>query len=222
MEDLGLSPAMLFELDHIITEATKRWAESEKNRNQSIGESRAEQELAFREFLTTVKTEKLGKSEKFLWITVNPKKGIDLATFMLAIKKAYSKKWMDRWAYIFENTANDHIHSHGLVRTTYEFSRAKKEIGNSIKHLCDITNPHCYKVVAVSEEVAQEKMLYMLGKKKLAKLADVELTRKWREENNISEIYTSEVAPILLATSGKGIEKGTFEDNVPEPELPPI
>lgn len=193
-----LTPLDFDIIDGWISEAAAKWAEKEKEKNQAIGEARAEQELAFRDAIVSKKSEKIGKSEKFFWITVNPKKEVKLPQLMKAIEKMYSKKWISCYAYVYENTAGGHIHSHGLIKATYESARARKELGNSVKDICDISNVHCFKFVELDEEKAIQKMQYMLGKKKPKKLSDVELTKKWREENHLKEIYSSEVPPILL------------------------
>lgn len=172
--------------------AAQDWAEKEKIKNRAIGEARAIQELAFRDAIISQKEEKVGKKEKFFWITVNPSKDVDLPLLRSTVEKIYSKKWIKSFAYVFENTSNNHIHSHGLIRADYQAARARVEIGNTIKHICLISNPHCFKFVILTEEQAKEKLAYMMGQKKSEKLADVELTKKWREDNNILPIYTNE------------------------------
>ena len=61
-----------------LSEIVDRWAENHKSELQSIGEDRAVMELAFRDAIVTEKSEKIGKSEKWLWVTVNPVKGTSL------------------------------------------------------------------------------------------------------------------------------------------------
>lgn len=187
--------------DEILSKAAIRWAEMRKNRNEIIGEDRAEQELAFREKIVSEKSEKLGKSEKYFWITVNPRLNVTLPQLIRTVQKAYKKKWIQNYAYVYETTKNNHNHSHGLVKATYESARARKEFANSFKDICDVHNVHCFKFVVLTEEQALEKYNYMLGKKKLSKLEDVDLTKKWREENLLKDIYYSEGPLILLGPS---------------------
>lgn len=174
------------------SQAAAEWAESEKNKNSTIGEARAQQELAFREELISVKSEKVGKSEKFFWITVNPKKDVSLSELIKATEKTVLKKWVQTFAYVYETTAMNHIHSHILIKSTYEVARARKEVANTIKHICDTNNVHCYKFVVLDEEAAKQKLDYMLGKKQPKKLDNVEITKQWRKDNELKEIYTSE------------------------------
>lgn len=187
-----------FNYDEVISYRAKDWAESRKIKNETIGEDRAQQELAFRDYLVSEKSEKIGKSEKFFWITVNPRLEVDLPTLVKTVQKAYKKKWAQNHAYVFETTRNNHIHSHGLVKANYEAARARKEFANSFKDICDITNVHCFKFVILDEAKAKQKLEYMFGNKKDSKKEDVELTIAWRKENHLEDIYLSEGPLILL------------------------
>lgn len=187
-----------YDIDEVISQRAKEWAETEKNKNQNIGESRAQQELAFRDYIMAEKSEKIGKSEKFFWITVNPRLEVDLPTLVKTVQKAYKKKWAQNYAYVFETTRNNHIHSHGLVKANYEAARARKEFANSFKDICDITNVHCFKFVILDEAKAKQKLEYMFGNKKDSKKEDVELTIAWRKENHLEDIYLGEGPLILL------------------------
>lgn len=185
--------------------AAQRWAESEKYKNQRIGEARAEQEIAFRDAIVSAKSEKIGKKEKFFWITVNPdpaKIEGNPVLFFTTIHKMYKKKWIDKYAYVFETTSGSHIHSHGLIKATYETARARKELAATVAKLCNISNTHCFKFVILTEEQAKEKMEYMLGRKQSSKLDDVAITVKWRLEQDLQPIYTNEeLIPNLVSSS---------------------
>lgn len=187
-----------FNYDEVISYRAKEWAESRKIKNETIGEDRAQQELAFRDYLVSEKSEKIGNSEKFFWITVNPRLEVDLPTLVKTVQKAYKKKWAQNHAYVFETTRNNHIHSHGLVKANYEAARARKEFANSFKDICDITNVHCFKFVILDEAKAKQKLEYMFGNKKDSKKEDVELTIAWRKENHLEDIYLNEGPLILL------------------------
>lgn len=175
-----------------VQDAVKNWAETEKNKNQGIGEARAVQEIAFRDAIISEKSEKIGKSEKFFWVTVNPKTDVDLKTLIKCQQKMINKKWIDVYSYVYETTTNNHIHTHTLIKAQYEPARARKELASSVKDICDITNVHCFKFVVLDAEKAAQKLKYMLGEKKDSKLESVELTKKWREDNLLKEIYSSE------------------------------
>lgn len=181
-----------------LSEVANRWAENRNFELESIGEDRSVTELAFRAALTSEKSERLGKSEKYLWVTVNPVKGTSLPNIIRAITKMYSKKWIESHAYVYENTVDNHIHSHGLIKATCEPARARKELANSVKDICDVTNHHCFKFVILDADKAKQKMLYILGQKTSKKLPNVELTVKWRKEEMLKEIYENEERPILL------------------------
>lgn len=219
MDNIYVDDLFARDFDEILSTATNTWLENRKNSAEVNGESRAYGELAFREKLISVKSEKVGKSEKFLWITVNPIKGTSLPNIIRAVRKMYQKAWIQKYAYVYETTSNNHMHSHGLIKCKYEYKRAVKELGNTVKDICDINNTHCFKVIVVTEDVAMQKMLYLLGKKKLEKMPDVELTRAWRKEEKLCEIYQSKEAPILLASSETASNENMDNDILTEPPL---
>lgn len=171
--------------------------ESEKTKNQTRGRALAEIELSRREFLDSGKSENSGKSEKFLWVTVNPKPETNLDVFVKTIHKMYSKKWISNSAYIFETTENGHFHSHGIIKCNYEFARAKKELANTVSNMCMVSNTHCLKIVLITEDVAIQKFNYMNGKKTQKKIKHVEISKTWRSTNKLQEIYFSN-APLTL------------------------
>lgn len=185
-------------LDGLISRLAQEASESETFRNEMIGKARAQQELAFRDAIVSEKAEKIGKSERFFWITVNPRSEITLPELVKSVTKMYGKKWIEAYAYVYETTSNDHIHSHGLIKATYEPARARKELASSVSKICLTSNPHCFKFVILDEEKANQKLNYMLGKKQSKKAHDVEKTKKWREENDLRDIYTSEGPHTLL------------------------
>lgn len=187
--------------EKILTDSANRWAENGKNTAECNGENRAYGELAFRSKLISERSEIAGKSGKFLWITVNPAKGTLLPDLLACVHRMYSKKWIQYSVHVYENTVNNHQHSHGLLYCEYELKRAIKELKNSVSKICAVDNPHCFKCVMVPEDIAKEKMLYMLGKKKTKKLGDVDLTREWRTAEKLKEIYVKGEAQFLLASS---------------------
>lgn len=182
-----------------LSEVANTWAENHKNDLEANGADRAVTELAFRDAITSVKSEKIGKSEKYLWITVNPRKGTSLATIVKSISKMYQKKWIESYAYVYETTKENHIHSHGLIKTYYEPARARKELANSVSQICDIANTHCFKFVILDEEKAKQKYQYMLGNKTEKKTENTQITIDWRKSEMLKEIYENEERPILLA-----------------------
>lgn len=200
----------------IISEAAERWSENRKNELQTIGEDRAVMELAFRDAIVSEKSEKIGKSEKWFWVTVNPVNGTKLTDIIKATQKMYSKTWINQYAYVYENTPTGHIHTHGLIQATYEASRARKELGNSVKNLCNIANTHCFKFVVLDKQKAAQKMSYILGNKQSKKMDNVKFTLEWRQQEMLKEMYENEERPILLVPR----EKETSQDNVAEIPLP--
>lgn len=218
MDDIDINGLDYEILSEWLSDQAKRWAENRKFELESIGEDRAVTELAFRDAIVSEKSEKVGKSEKWFWVTVNPVKGTSLAKIVRAVSKMYQKKWIEQYAYVFENTPDGHIHSHGLIKAKYEAARARKELSNSVKDICNIVIPNCFKFVILDSEKAKQKMSYILGHKQSKKMDNVEFTQKWRKEEMLKEIYENEERPILLVPR----ERETYADNLPDIELPNI
>lgn len=187
------------------------WWEREKFLLQSEGEARAIRELAFRDAIISEKSEKMENSEKFFWITINPRPGVSLPELMKVQEKMISKKWIQSYAYVYENTDKGHIHTHTLIKAEYEPSRARKEIASTAKSICDVSNVHIFKFVVLDAEKAKQKLSYMLGNKKPNKMQGVDLTTKWRVENHLKKIYSSKV-PLSCWDLGKGILKESQDE----------
>lgn len=207
-------------LDHeifgkFISDIVERWSENHKNELQQIGEDRAVTELSFRDAIISQKSEKIGKSEKYFWVTVNPIKGTSLQSIVTQTRKMYSKKWIESYAYVYETTKDNHIHTHGLIKANYEAARARKELANSVAKICNTANTHCFKFVILDRQKAVQKMSYILGQKQSKKLENVELTKKWREEEMLKEMYESEERPILLVPR----ETSDNVDPLPLPDI---
>lgn len=185
-------------IDEVISTSAARWAENRNSLNQLRGEDRAESELAFREAIVSGKSENVGKSGKYFWITVNPKTGTDLPTIIKLNELMHRKKWIQKYAYVYETTENNHIHVHSLISAEYEPKRAWKELSNSVKSICMISNPHCFVFRVLTEQEAKEKMRYMMGMKQDKKLDGVELTKTWRTQHDLKEVYFSEDPLTLL------------------------
>jgi len=166
--------------DYWETEDLKAWIE---------GRAQGQRELARREHLTNEKSEKLGKTAKIYWITVNPKHDITTEEMTKSIHKMYSKKWVKNSYYIFEVSEKKHQHSHGIIVSDYEYKRAIKELASSVKGICDTDNGRCFQVRVIDSSNAQQKMDYMVGKKATNKLEGVRLSKLWREENLIADYY---------------------------------
>jgi len=168
------------------------YEESERYRNETIGENQAVQELSRRDKLDSEKSKKTEKKEKeiFLWITINPKQTTTLAELQKLVHKMYDKIWIKNKYYIFEISENGHAHSHGLLRLeNYTYKRAVKELSSSVHKICDTDNGHCFKVVPLEKDIAKQKYLYMQGLKQSKKLRGVAQSKTWRATNSIKEFY---------------------------------
>lgn len=198
-------------------ESVNDWWEKENSSATQRGELRAVSETAFRESMDSGKEEKLGKKgkTKYYWVTVNPDpQKFTLDGFKECIERMYSKKWIEAYAYVFETTEDNHVHSHGLIKATYGMAHARKECANTVKHICNVTNTNIFKFVLLDETAAKQKLSYMLGKKSAKKQKHVALSIEWRRTVNLLPIYYSEGPSILLDPRDVAGLPASAEDNV--------
>lgn len=171
-------------------EINRAW-EKRKITNQIIGEDRADQQIAYVAALDSqVEKKKGNKFPKYYWITINPKPEVSFSEFEKICKKVFSKKWISSHFYVYEMAEKFHLH--GLIRTDdkqYAFARAKKEFSNSLSKITNIWNNEIFIFREINEELAKEKILYMLGRKQESKQDHVIKTIEWRWENDIEDYY---------------------------------
>lgn len=185
--------------------AAAEWWEKEKFQLQSEGEARAIQQLAYEEKYAEEKKEKRGNEEIFYWITVNPKITVSLKDLIKCQRKMVSKNWIQSYAYVYEITDNGHIHTHTLIKGTETPFKAERGCASTVAKICDISNKHCFNFKVIQgNDIAIQKINYLLGKKKKEKQHNMELTKKWREKESLKEIYYSEV-PLPCWDLGKRI-----------------
>lgn len=200
--------------DRIISEEAKKWSESRKLKNQLIGKDRAQQEISFREEIISEKSEKLGNTGKFFWITVNPVKDTPFQKLKSKIELMVKHKWIEAYTYVYENTENNHIHSHVLLKADYEPARVHKECARSVATICNTANTSCFKFVILDLELAKQKYSYMMGIKTSKKEKSMEICKKWREDNNIKPYYQSE--SLILLDSGKVLSTPDSPSPIPD------
>lgn len=126
----------------------------------------------------------------YVWITVNPKKGVTLDELQKKVQKMYSKKWIQSYMYVYEIGEKGNHHSHGLIKTAQRRDKVKAQLANSVKDITTVTNEHCFCIRFLTDlAVVQDKIWYMTGEKQDKKLHAVEETKKWRTENGIADTY---------------------------------
>jgi len=134
---------------------------------------------------------------KYYWVTVNPREGVPLATFMKAIEKMYRKKDILQFVYAYEIGDNGHNHCHGLIlaHPKTRSDKFKKNLANSldtkVNQICNTKVRNCFWIEEIinNKERAQQVLDYIYGTKTLLKLPAVEATKAWRALNNIQPFY---------------------------------
>lgn len=132
----------------------------------------------------------------YIFLTVSPRPDITLNVFKNCIEKFIMKKFIKEYAYVYEvrdcqNGIYTGLHSHILCRYVcrpYDFLRASK---TAFKNVCNVNHSDILNVKYILEELLPDKISYMLGNKKKSKERGVELSRAYRQENDMPEIFES-------------------------------
>lgn len=156
-----------------------------------------------RSFRESSREGKMGNLEnsQYLFITVNPAPECTLDTFKHLINKMLTKKWLSKYIYVLEQRGVDEdtmgkgFHMHMIIQPPEGKSKAHiiREIGNTYKKVCDVTNFHCYNTKYIDQEEYLRKLEYMLGvkestsdnKKDLKQAMD----KVWRQKENLQSYY---------------------------------
>lgn len=140
-----------------------------------------------------------GKKESIFWITINPKSDVKLNEFLIKLKKASTKAWIDQFYYNIEQRgetieeAGKGLHSHFLIKAkTYKkISHARDEFYNTFKNM--VGNPKHVDVKSYPLSMMQDKLDYLQGKKwDDEKQTKVAVDNYFREKNKLLLLYTNE------------------------------
>ena len=140
---------------------------------------------------------KITTKSKYMMVTVNPKPGIELPEFKKKIEKFVGRSMVQKYAYVYEVRNYEEkefsgLHSHILLEYDGTPSNFKRNTKNTFKKICDVNNSHILNFKFVPIEHLPDKMNYLKGIKQKKKLPSVEITKKFREKNELKTIYQSE------------------------------
>lgn len=147
-------------------------------------------------------------NNRYIWICINPKPGIELAHFQQKVKKMAERKMFVKYLYVFEQRGQTEVeagkgfHTHILAerKMSYKPSQVKKNTMNSVKGLVgDVNNHHQFQILPIGKEFAEDKKKYILGLKKPEKQQKQKIDSVWRPANNIPRYY----GDINIATEWK-------------------
>lgn len=148
------------------------------------------------------------KDSDYIFITVNPRDDVNFWSFYKKVNDVIKKKWITQYAYSFEQrgeTDNDvgfRPHAHILLyRKGKSYSEIVREFKSSFRKMCNVDNEHIlnFKIVKMGTEL--QIVNYISGDKKDDwKLPKVVNDRKWREINNLQNVYDNGLIDKLKLT----------------------
>lgn len=143
------------------------------------------------------------KDKPFLFVTVNPQPKFNFLELKKKVEKCISKKWIDRYAYTFEQRSEipgtySGFHSHMIIQfNDKKLSEAKREIINTFKTM--VGNEKAIDIRVKKLEFLEDKERYIQGHKddpdKLAKALN---DRKFREDYDLDLVYSNYPYKIFL------------------------
>lgn len=136
-----------------------------------------------------------------LWLTVNPSSETPLQYFCKLVDKCFMKKWITKYIYVYEQrgTTEDEIgkgfHLHAIIYKPDNKPRAHciRELANSFKKVCDVSNYHLFNTKWIGEEEYIRKVEYITGEKKSSEENNKSLKQDmdilFRQQNNLQPYY---------------------------------
>lgn len=149
------------------------------------------------------KQEKYKEEIKKEWyfLTVNPAPNKKLPDFLKTINKALSKKWISYFIYVIEQRGESEaelgkgFHTHIIFNKGIKHCKVVKEMANSFKNMCDVSNYHLFNLKNIGDEEKLRKIEYITGQK-----ADTEKHLKqqmdiiYRQKEKLKSYYIIEDA----------------------------
>ncbi len=137
-------------------------------------------------------------SSTHIFFTVNARPEIRLQDLEQSFHKAMKKKWITEYHAVFEQRSEleanmgEGPHIHILVNRGTEPSKARKELKNSFKNVCDIDNPSIFNIQWRKDSGVVKALDYIKGLKKDSdKDKKMVIDKLWREKNSLQNIYTN-------------------------------
>jgi hypothetical protein len=140
----------------------------------------------------------------FCFITINPKKEIDLNTFRDKIDKFVKRNMFQDYRYVLEqlgataDEAGKGFHAHLLLKRNLDYKPSKIVVNtkNSFKGITEVDNPAILNIQTIGEDFAKDKDEYMTGVKTgEGKDEKQAIDVLWRKDNNIESVYGEEFFP---------------------------
>lgn len=150
--------------------------------------------------------EKVDASAKpYIWLCVNPSQTLTLAEFKKMIDKMVTKKWLDTYVYVLEQRGMTEeelgkgFHLHAIIKRPDDKkpSHCVRELSNTFKKACDVSNYHFFQTKFIDEAEKDRKMEYILGQKEYTEENRKDLKqimdKVWRQRFNIQPYFFSNI-----------------------------
>lgn len=134
----------------------------------------------------------------FLFVTINPKPSVTLEELKTASEKLVNRQMFEAYALAFEQRASapeeagKGFHVHILMRRNlnYKPCKIKKNMCNTIKHICNVHDCRVFNVQFIGEDFARDKMKYITGGKTGdGKDQKMNIDDIFRKNCNLEKIY---------------------------------
>lgn len=152
-----------------------------------------------RQTIKAMTEKKKSGNSTHIFFTVNTRPGTSVQNLLKKIIKCSNKKWVTDIAVVIEQRGEDQvhmgegIHAHIIVNRGTEACKARRELKNTFKDLCDVENPHCLNIQWRKDSGVEKAFNYIKGiKKDKEKTAKMEIDKIWREKNNIKDYYQTD------------------------------
>ena len=134
----------------------------------------------------------------YCFITINPKKEIDLGTFREKIEKFVNRNMFQGYKYVLEQRgateqeAGKGFHAHILLKRNLDYkpSKVSGNTKNSFKGITNVDNPQILNIQHIGEEFAKDKDEYIDGVKTGEGKDEKQIIDKfWRKQHNLESVY---------------------------------
>lgn len=141
------------------------------------------------------------KNYPYLWLTVNPGPDMKFIEFQKIVYKAFQKKWLDSYVYVYEQRGicreelgkGFHLHCIIQIPIDKKSSVCIKELANTFKKCCDTSNYHFFQTKLIDEEEYHRKLKYILAEKDSTsqnmKAEKQAMDVIWRDMSHIDKYY---------------------------------
>lgn len=137
-------------------------------------------------------------SSTHIFLTINPKEGVILQDLISKVEKCIKKKWITEFTYSYEQrseeeaTAGHGAHCHIVINRGTEPAKAKKELKNTFKDICNVDNPHCLNIQFRKGDGVTKAINYIKGTKAdPAKQQKLKIDAIWRQQFALQPFYAS-------------------------------